>query len=158
MKRNILLIISIVTSFLVGMKLIKKIDKKIMDKEHCLSEKYLALFLMMNQWVRVKQEKKNIADYLEKNGYKNIAIYGMSHVGVSLLKELKNSSVSVKYGIDERADEIYSEINIISPDDFLENVDVIIVTPIFFMEMIVEKLTDRISCPIISLETILNEI
>ena len=54
-----------------------------------LAEKHLALFLMMNQWVKVKQEGKNLSCYFEKNGYKKIAIYGMSYAGETLLEELK---------------------------------------------------------------------
>ncbi len=41
------------------------------------SNKYLALYLMMTQWVRLKQENKSAAQYLERYGYKKIAIYDL---------------------------------------------------------------------------------
>lgn len=53
------------------------------------SDKHLALFLMMNQWVKIKQEGKNLASYLEQEGYKKIAIYGMHYAGETLVEELK---------------------------------------------------------------------
>ena len=34
-----------------------------------MSDKHLALFLLMNQWVKVKQEGKNLAEYFEREGY-----------------------------------------------------------------------------------------
>ena len=55
------------------------------------SDKHLALFLMMNQWVKVKQEGKNLASYFEQEGYKKIAIYGMHYAGETLAEELQGS-------------------------------------------------------------------
>ena len=59
----------------------------------------MSLFLMMNQWVKVKQDGKNLSSYFEKEGYKQIAIYGMSYAGETLMEELIDSPVTVKYGI-----------------------------------------------------------
>ena len=117
-----------------------------------MSEKHLALFLMMNQWVAVKQEGKNLADYFEKQGYKSIAVYGMSYAGERLLEELKGSDIQVQYGIDKNADNIYMDVNIVTMEDELKPVDAIVVTPIFFFDDIEEELSQKIDCPIISLE------
>lgn len=123
-----------------------------------MSEKHLALFLLMNQWVKVKQGNKSLASYFDKNGYKKIAIYGMSYVGESLIRELRGSSVEVAYGIDKNADGIYADIEVFSAEDELPQVDAIIVTSITFYEEIQEILLQKISCPIISLEDVLYEI
>lgn len=56
---------------------------------------------MMNQWVKVKQEGKNLSQYFEANNYKNIAIYGMSYAGETLEDELKNTNTCVKYSIEK---------------------------------------------------------
>lgn len=123
-----------------------------------LANKHLALYLMMNQWVKVKQENKSIAEYLESKGYKEIAIYGMNYVGETLLNELANSDVKVKYGIDKNAGTIYSFINVVTPDDDLAEVDAIVVTPITFYDEIKELLSSMIECPILSIEDILYNI
>lgn len=123
-----------------------------------LSDKHLALFLMMNQWVKVKQEGKNLSDYFEKNNYKNIAIYGMSYVGETLADELKNTATKVAYGIDKKADSIYAEFDIASPEDDLEEVDAVVVTSITFFDEIETMLEKKLKCPIISLEDILYEV
>ena len=98
-KRNILL--SGLFGLMVGICVMAKIMKKKIQKIQTMSDKHLALFLMMNQWVKVKQEGKSLVKYMEQNGYQEIAIYGMSYVGECLLNELKNSNIVVKYGIPE---------------------------------------------------------
>lgn len=133
------------------------LGNKVTQKQQ-LSDKHLALFLMMNQWVKVKQEGKNLQSYFEKKGYHKIAIYGMSYVGETLVEELKNSSIEVKYGIDQSADRIYAEFDVVLPEDELENVDAVVVTPITFFDEIANKLSKKIDCPIVSLEDILYEV
>ena len=135
----------------------KMIQKKIREGWE-MSEKHLSLFLMMNQWVEIKQEGKNLRSYFEENGYYEIAIYGMSYAGETLINELQGSNVKIKYGIDQNAENIYADINLVSPDDELENVDAIIITPIKFFDEIEKKLSKKVNCPILSLEDILYEV
>ena len=123
-----------------------------------LSNKHLALFFLMNQWVKVKQENKSIGEYLRKKGYENIAIYGMNYAGETLLDELAGSVVEVKYGIDRNADSIYLNVDIVSPEESLEDVDAIIVTAITYFDEIAEQLVKKTNAEILSLEDILNEI
>lgn len=130
---------------------------KINDKQQ-MANKHLALFLMMNQWVKVKQQGKNLTAYFERNGFKKIAIYGMSYAGETLVEELRGSNVEVAYGIDQKADTIYADINIVSMEGELDEVDAIVVTAITFFDEIEEKLSEKVSCPIISLEDILYEV
>lgn len=135
----------------------KVTGEQIQNKQQ-MSDKHLALFLMMNQWVKVKQEGKNLASYFEKREYKKIAIYGMSYAGETLISELKNTGIEIAYGVDQKADTIYSDIEIAAMEDSLEPVDAIVVTAITFFDEIEEKLSKKVSCPIISLEDILYEV
>jgi hypothetical protein len=113
---------------------------------------------MMNQWVKVKQEGKNLASYFEKNGYKKIAVYGMSYAGETLLDELKDTDIKVAYGIDQKADSIYTDVDIVTMDDDFEEVDAVVVTAITFFDEIEDRLSEKVDCPIISLEDILYEV
>lgn len=158
MKKGLISALSALAGAAVGAGTIGRAAGKAAGKKQIMSDKHLALFLMMNQWVQVKQEGKNIADYLEKNGYKTIAIYGMSYAGERLLDELKGSNVTVKYGIDKKADGIYSDVDVVSPGDVTDDVDAVIVTSIYFMDEIEEALSAKMSCPILSLEDILYEV
>ena len=123
-----------------------------------MADKHEALFLLMNQWVRIKQTGKNLSLYFVKNGYKKIAIYGISYVGETLLDELEKSDVEVAYCIDKNADRIIADMDIVSVDTDFEDVDAIVVTAISAFDEIEEKLSNRVKCPILSLEDILYEI
>ena len=113
---------------------------------------------MMNQWVKVKQDGKNLSLYFEREGYKEIAIYGMSYAGETLMEELVDSPVTVKYGIDRNAEKILADVDVVTPDAFLEPVDAIVVTSVTFFEEIEEILRQKTDCPIISLEDILYDV
>ena len=68
------------------------------------------------------------------------------------------SSFHVAYGIDKNADSIYTDIDVVSKDENLEEVDAVVVTAITFFDEIEEELSARLECPILSLEDILYEV
>ncbi len=158
MKKGMISIVSALTGAAIGAGAAGKAVIGEKEKAKSMSDKHLALFLMMNQWVRVKQEGKNLTEYFEKNGYHRIAVYGMSYAGETLIEELKGTKTEVAYGIDRNADTIYSDIDIVSMEDSLEAVDAIVVTAITFFDEIEQKLSEKMECPIISLEDILYEV
>lgn len=158
MKKSVVSILLTMTGVVIGAEVIGKVQKDKSDKIQKMSDKHLSLFLMMNQWVKVKQEGKNLASYFEKNDYKNIAIYGMSYAGETLVNELKGTNVSIAYGIDKKADLIYADVDVVSIDDDMEPVDAVVVTAITFFDEIKEKLSKKYDCPVISLEDVLYEV
>ena len=62
------------------------------------------------------------------------------------------------YGIDQKADSIYADVDIVFIEDELQEVDAIVVTAITFFDEIEEKLSGKVDCPIISLDDILYEV
>lgn len=158
MKKGIISVLSALTGAVLGAGAVGKVTGEKISKTRSMSDKHLALFLMMNQWVKVKQEGKNLAAYFEKNGYKKIAIYGMSYAGETLIDELRDTDIAIAYGIDQKADSIYADVDVVSKDDNLETVDAVVVTAITFFDEIEEQLSEKVDCPIISLEDILYEV
>ena len=158
MKKGVVSILSMLAGAAAGAGAVGKIKGDKLDKAQKMSSKHLALFLMMNQWVKVKQEGKEIASFFQNNGYKKIAIYGMSYAGETFVDELKNTGITIAYGIDKNADTIYSDIDIFTMEDSLEEVDAVVVTAVTFFDEIEEKLCEKLDCPIISLEDILYEV
>lgn len=158
MKKGVIAAISSLMGTVIGMGAVGKMTVNEIRKQKGYADKHLALYLLMNQWVKVKQENKLIGEYLAQKGYKEIAIYGMNYVGETLLREVADSDVKVKYGIDKKAETIWSDIDLFSPDDELQAVDAIIVTPITFFDEIEDLLSVKMECPIISIEDILYEI
>ena len=143
MKKGVVGVLSLLVGAAGGAIGVSKVTGTKINEQLQMSNKHLSLFLMMNQWVKVKQEGKNLASYFEYNGYKKIAIYGMSYAGETLLSELKGTDVQVAYGIDRNT---------------LEPVDAVVVTAITFFDEIESKLSDKVNCPIISLEDVLYEV
>lgn len=131
---------------------------KIMLKKQKMSDKHLALFLMMNQWVKVKQEGKSLKDYFEKYGYKKIAVYGMSYAGETLCRELKDSDVKVVYGIDRSADKIRTDIELKTPEEELPEVDAVVVSVVYYFDEIEKELKQKMNCPVLSLGDIVYEV
>lgn len=158
MRKSVISILSALIGAAAGAGAAGKVVIEEKEKAKSMSDKHLALFLMMNQWVKVKQEGKDLADYFKKNGYQKIAIYGMSYAGETLLDELKNREIEVAYGIDKNADGIYADIDVFSLEDELAGVDAVVVTAITFFDEIEEKLSGKFDCPILSLEDVLYEI
>lgn len=158
MNKKIISILSVLTGATIGASVASKLSVKTKKKIQSMSDKHLTLFVMMNQWVRVKQEGKNVSSYFINNGYKKIAIYGMSYAGETLIEELKNTEVEVLYGIDRNAKGVYTDIDVVSPDEDLKEVDAIVVTAVFFFDEIEKNLAKKFDFPIISLEDILYEI
>ena len=103
--------------------LIYKKSKENETRYKNLAEKDKDLVFLLEQWIKKKQEGKDLAEYFQKNGIKSIAIYGMSFVGERLYEELKDSEIKIRYAIDKSANGIYVNIDVISPDDKLPEVD-----------------------------------
>lgn len=157
-NKGILTVISALAGAAAGAGIVSKKSEEKLSIQKAYTDKHLSLYLMMNQWVKIKQENKSIADYLAENGYREIAVYGMNYVGQTLLNELAGSSVKVRYGIDKNASDIYSDIDIVLPEEKLERVNAVIVTPITFFDEIEEALSKKLDCPILSMEDILYEV
>lgn len=116
------------------------------------------LYAAFNQWLRIRQEGKTLVEYFEKNEYKTVAIYGMKELGERLYAELEGSDIKVEYIIDRNADQICADVDVITPDEKLEPVDVIVVTALYYFDEIEEMLSEKVDYPIVSLKNILKDI
>lgn len=135
----------------------KEQDETIKKKQQ-LADKHLAIMKVYDEWLKVRQDGRSLVQYFEKRGYKSIAIYGMSYLGESLVRELQNSDIKVQYGIDKNAENIYSSVDVINLSADLPKVDAIVVTTVFFFDEVSEELAGIVDCPVISLEDIVYEV
>lgn len=145
------------TGFVLGMKTADRKSDQRADENQKLAEKNRTQFLVVIQWLKLRQTGRNISTYLLERAYKKVAIYGMSYIGERVLFELKGSGIEVAYGIDKRAGGIASKIDILLPDDILPCVDAVIVSETFFFEEIKTMLSKKLSCPVLSLEEVVYE-
>lgn len=120
--------------------------------------KMKAFYFLQNQWLCNLQEGKTLADYFKRNDYHTVAIYGMKELGERLYDELKDSGIVVKYAIDKNAEGLYTDLDVVTPEEELEEVDVIVVTAVSYFDEIEEMLCEKTDCPIVSLEDIVYEV
>lgn len=158
MKKGVLPVLTALTGAAAGAGTLGYQKAKQHERDFKVIKKNEAILKMFNQWLMVKQEGKSIASYLEENNFKKIAIYGMSYAGERLLDDLKGTGIEVAYAIDQNAERMFADVEVVTVDDVLEPVDAVIVTAIYFFDEIEEKLSDLIDCPIISLEDIIYEL
>lgn len=157
-KTLLVTILGTVVGMIGGAIMVGKKAEGNIEKWKDMSDKHLSLFLLMNAWMKKKKEGKEIKLYFEKNNYQSIAVYGLSYVGERVLDELEESGVEVKYAIDKNADFVYTDLVVYKPEDKLPDVDVVVVTAVYFFEEINEMLSSKMRCPIVSLEDILHDI
>ena len=100
MKKAVCAITAFIVSFFAGAGMVGNFMLKSVNKSQEMSDKHLSLYMITNDWLRLKQDGKSMIAYFEREKYKKIAIYGMHYMGMSLLNELKNSEIEVLYGID----------------------------------------------------------
>lgn len=158
MKKGILSVLSFVCGGVAGISSVGSVLSKKVKETQKYADKHLSIMLVMNQWIINKQEGKSLVNFFEENNYKSIAIYGMSYLGERLMDELKDTGIEVRYAIDKNAENIYTDIDMKTPEDDLDSVDVVIVTAVFFFDEIEEQLEKKIDCPIISLEDIIQSL
>lgn len=155
MKKGIAGVLSAVAGGVAGSVAVSVKSNKEVKKWRGFSNKHLEMIKLYDQWFATKQEGKSVADYLKSEGIKTVAIYGMSFIGQRLYEELRNTGVEVVYGIDKNCDKIYADIDIVTPEDDLEEVDAIIVTAFCFFDEIEESLMEKTDARILSIEDLI---
>lgn len=120
-------------------------------------DKYYRYYQLLNKWMHIRNQNRNVEDYFIKKKFYKIAVYGIGGMGRHLLDELNDSAIEIMYTIDQDKSLSYLEVENKSLDNELLEVDAIIVTPIFYFSEIRKKLKEKIKCPIISLEEVIEE-
>ena len=130
----------------------KYLNKVSMSNEY--GNKMKRFYSLLIEWMKLKQEGRNLAEYFYDRGYKSIAIYGMKELGKLLLEELKESNVTVRYAIDRMADSLKNEdtIEIKGLNGRFEGIDVVVVTAIQYFNEIEQDISGMTDAEIISLE------
>lgn len=127
-----------------------------LKKAKNLSDKHLMMFLLMNEWVKVKQQNKSIAQYLKIRGISSLAIYGMSYIGQRLVDELLDSEIKIVKLYDAKSGGKYRGMDIVSAEKGSDSLhDAVIVTPIFYYDEICESLTKKGFARTINIEEII---
>lgn len=159
MKKRLFSVISLIVGAAVGFACCSYLDLNKLNNVQKKVDKFKEYYNILNQWLILKQEENSLEKYFIENKYKTVSIYGMGEIGNRLYEELKNSSeIEVKYGIDNNASETYSELEVLSLEEYTDlaadDIDVIVVTATFAFDDIKKSLSELLDCNIISIEDV----
>lgn len=94
---------------------------------------------MLVKWNRLLQRGISVADYFKERGITNIGIWGRGNLCKALLSELEGQ-VKVNYIIESNPIKTeYENIPVIAPGDITEDIQSIVVIPIYDMENVCKK-------------------
>ncbi|SFQ11388.1 hypothetical protein SAMN04487928_11935 [Butyrivibrio proteoclasticus] len=145
--------------FIISVVVIRKLLNYI-SKVNIDIEKKICYINLYNMWISQYIQQKKISDFVVKNGYKNIAIYGWGDLGKRLYDELiQNSEINLRYIVD-RAD--IKEINSLckcvkNANDINEKIDLLIITPFIEFDTIKDSINNDKIMQIFSLEDLVYE-
>lgn len=117
--------------------------------------KYKMYYQLCLYWLQLKEEKGSITSFLINSKYNRVAIYGYGILGKILYSELIAQNVKVEYIIDQNAEKIEEDIPMISLEDEIPEVDVIIVTIVDEFENIKKKIQEMSNSKIVSLQEVI---
>ena len=133
------------------------VDYNAQEKLLIQESKNRSLYIILNQWLLLKQRGIELHSYFTAKGIREIAIYGFHLLGQRLYDELKEGPVRVKYAIDKKPAENGREISVYHPDDTLDAVDAVVITPVFDVLEIKGALARKMDCRMVSIEEVLSE-
>lgn len=147
---------NIVLGFFLGVTAAGGIFYKSRNKKNeeikCLADKYLEMFLVMDRWIKNKQNRKKISDYLKERGFQSVIIYGVGYIGKRLYDELIDEEFEIKYLVDKNKirSTYFENREIKQIDEDMDSADAVIVTAIYYFDEIEDNLKQRFGCPILS--------
>lgn len=113
---------------------------------------------LLDNWMHLRDINIDFSAYFKKYGYHTVGIYGAGKLGTHLFYELKNTDIQVLFGIDKNCEAILFPVNVYSPDQQLPKADVIIITVIDKYGEISKLIDEKINCPMVPLEEIIQEL
>ena len=143
---------------LTGEKLLRKQYEKHCEQTEKNADQFSDYYTLMRQWVQVYQEGHTLADYFKKEGYQKIALYGMNDLCYMMLKELEGSDTEVLYCIDRNADNLFTKVKVLRPDEDLPYVDAVVVAVVQYYGEVKADLGKKMTCPVLSLADIVWEV
>lgn len=121
-------------------------------------EKFRNYTRILEQWIALKQMRISFVSWFEMNNFHKIAVYGLGGIGKLFINELAGSNVEVCYGIDRGQVEGIPRMKVVTPEDELNEVELIVITAMAEYGEIKKVISKKVYCPIVSLEDVIYEL
>lgn len=125
------------------------------------NDKFKLYYNVLNQWLYLKHNNKNLSEYFERKEYKRIGIYGLGELGNRLIDELKDTKTEVVYGVDKNINNTFCPVSAFVLEEISnveEDIDAMVVTPVFAYDEVARELKDKVNCDIVSLEDVVFDL
>lgn len=142
----------------IGLMAGKMNAKRQVQEEKVKTDKFRGYYDLLNKWLKLGHQKVSLDQWFEEERIQSVAIYGLGEIGYRLVEELQDSNVTVKYGIDKNSVSGYDNLEIRTLDEKIDEVDAIIVTPIFAFNEIAQKIEEKYAGRIVSMEDIIFDL
>lgn len=120
-------------------------------------ERYVGNYNLVGEWLSMIERGSSLEKNLKKMGVNSVGIYGMGMLGAHCYSQLKSSDIDVKCVIDKKNILGVYSVKKCKGDEKIEDVDAIIITPLFYYNEIKEELTKNNNIRVISLQDVINE-
>lgn len=107
--------------------LYKEFDRAV-NRQMAELSKFKYFNVLNSRWLHNIMRGRRIEDYLLRNNFRRVAVYGLGELGRLVCEELKNSEVEVQYIIDRNEKKQYEGIEVVRLSEKMAPVDGIIVT------------------------------
>lgn len=154
---TITLIIGGVIGVMIGIYVTFKEMVDLLARYRELSEKHLNIMEIFKKWFIFLDSGKTMEEYFRNHNYKTIAVYGVGFLGECLVRQLIKTDVRILYIIDQKADNTLLDIPIKKLDGPLDEVDAIVVTPVYYFYSIKKQISEKTDAEIVSIEEIFSE-
>lgn len=146
--------------FVIGICFTIGFMKKDIERYYILSEVKAEINDVLYAWLQNKIEGRKYENYFKKHDYNSIAVYGFGDLGTKFVDDLVAEGLgnTIACIIDKDAADIEDDFKIVTPDERIDDVDAIVVTPIQFYTEIKRDLSHKVDCDIVSLEELIYEI
>ncbi|WP_326910412.1 hypothetical protein [Sedimentibacter sp. MB31-C6] len=108
-------------------------------------EEYAYCYLTSMQYLKLKNNNKNISKFFIDNNFKRIAIYGLGQFADILYNDLIKTDVQVMYFIDKECKKFtygYNDIPVVNVNSISKepDVDVIVITSVYHCNEAIDEL------------------
>ena len=123
-----------------------------------LLERFQRIAGIYDVWLNLKNQEISLAEYMNRQGYKRIAIYGVTNLGKRLYQDLSKEHVEVSCFIDINASYLDGPVPIYLPEEELPEMDVVIISLVQDEKQIRKMLREKMTTEIRTIAELIEEV